>query len=468
MNNQNNFLRTKLKLILFLLIAFIFVDIPLQLYTEAYTLVGHGIVYGILLFLPYSRKLKNYLLHIYMVFIVLTFCIIQGGISSPVIYFFLSPIMSAHLSFGSKIGKIFTFSVLILIALLFLGDIFLLNPFSPLDTSAVNIQIFTFAIIIGVGLDVIVTIINYDNIRNEAELVLREKQNEILQQEEELKQQQEEIIAIQEHEITLEKRKKEQYESDKIKAENNLESIKNSIEYAAKIQLNTLPSDKVLKDFFTEYYIYYKPKEAVGGDYYYVSQIMGTTIIALIDCYNKGLTGMLLGTVIISYLDTLHILPTRPSELIYELHQYIRENFNQYTHEGDRGCNLSIIYIEDQHIVYSGANGIGYIVKEGDLIKLKSSDRSIGNIVNIDSSVPYMDKEYDISSDDVIVLSTDGFINQKDLNGKPIGEREFEGIINSFYNGYSKSWEERFDEYIKNNFSEEQEDDISILCFNLV
>ncbi|WP_082026423.1 PP2C family protein-serine/threonine phosphatase [Flammeovirga sp. OC4] len=467
MNNQNNFLATKLKLILYMLIGFIFVDIPLGLHREAVMLGVHTLIYAPLLFIPYNKKLKNYILHVYITIIVLSFCIVQGGIFSPVIYFFLSPIMSAYLSFGAKVGRYFATASFVCIVTLFVIGILGLNPFPPLDVSSINIHIFTFAIIIGVGMDVLITITNYNKLRDEAENILRDHQNEILQQEEELKQQQEEIIAIQEQEIKNEKLEKQQHELDKIKAENSLEAIKTSIEYASKIQLNTLPSDKILKDYFAEYYIYYQPKDTVGGDYYYVNNFMGTTIVAMIDCYNQGLTGMLLGTVITSYLDTLQRLPSSPTELIYELHQYIRDNFNYYSNLNERGCNMSIVYIEDHHIIYSGASGIGYIVNENGTIPLKSSDRSIGKTVSAKASIPYKDYEYDISSDDVIILSTDGFVNHKTKKGEVVGHNTLEGLIKGFYNGYHESWKESFDKYITENFAKEQEDDITVLCFNL-
>lgn len=467
MENKNNFLTSKLNLIMFLLVGFIPIDIPLGLYNEAKLLAIHSVVYGLLLYIPYNKGVKNYVLHVYSLFMVFSLCFVQGGVSSPIIYFFLSPIMSSYLSFGGRVGKRFAYAVLGCITLLFVLGLFDLIPFSNLDDASSNIQIFTYAIIVGVGIDVIITIINYDSLRNESEAIVREKQNEILQQEEELKQQQEEIIATQEQMIIDEKREKEQYESDKIKAENSLEAIKSSIEYASKIQLNTLPSDKILKDYFAEYYIYYQPKDTVGGDYYYVNSFRGTTVVVLIDCYNQGMTGMLLGSVITSYLDTLQALPERPSELIYELHQYIRDNFNYYSSINDKGCNLSIVYIEDRHVVYSGANGIGYIIRKDEVTAFKSSDRSVGVTNNAPSSIPYMDKEYEIDSDDVIVLSTDGFINHKTKEGKMIGRKVLEEIIKDFYQGYKHTWKESFDDYISEHFEKEQEDDITVMCFNL-
>src|SRR6202521_4418154 len=58
--------------------------------------------------------------------------------------------------------------------------------------------------------------------------------------------------------------------------------ILDSIHYAQRIQNAILPRNEQIKDWFSDYFILYKPKDIVSGDFYWASKKGSKTIIAAV------------------------------------------------------------------------------------------------------------------------------------------------------------------------------------------
>ncbi|MEH0155233.1 hypothetical protein V6R21_13890 [Limibacter armeniacum] len=71
-------------------------------------------------------------------------------------------------------------------------------------------------------------------------------------------------------------------------------TITQSIRYAETIQQAILPSERMLKDFFDDVFVYFKPKDIVSGDFYWANKVGEDVMyVAVVDCTGHGVPGRL-------------------------------------------------------------------------------------------------------------------------------------------------------------------------------
>ena len=66
-----------------------------------------------------------------------------------------------------------------------------------------------------------------------------------------------------------------------------------SIEYASRIQRSFLPSAHALQKALGEYFLFWLPRDGVGGDAYWVKRSPTHTYLAVFDCTGHGVPGAL-------------------------------------------------------------------------------------------------------------------------------------------------------------------------------
>ena len=77
----------------------------------------------------------------------------------------------------------------------------------------------------------------------------------------------------------------------------------NSLVYAQTIQNGLLPKTRHFNKFFKDYFVYYKPQDKIGGDFYWLSSKEDVLYFALADCTGHGISGAMLSVLGISLLN---------------------------------------------------------------------------------------------------------------------------------------------------------------------
>jgi len=73
-------------------------------------------------------------------------------------------------------------------------------------------------------------------------------------------------------------------------AEKN-EDITASIRYAKRIQTAILPPTEIMQKHYPESFVFYRPKDIVSGDFYWMEQLNGTLLFTAVDCTGHGVPG---------------------------------------------------------------------------------------------------------------------------------------------------------------------------------
>ena len=81
--------------------------------------------------------------------------------------------------------------------------------------------------------------------------------------------------------------------------------ITDSIHYAERIQRAVLPEDKILKDKFHDYFVLFRPKDIVSGDFYWMSYKNDHVIFTAADCTGHGVPGAFMSMLGVSFLNKI-------------------------------------------------------------------------------------------------------------------------------------------------------------------
>ena len=259
--------------------------------------------------------------------------------------------------------------------------------------------------------------------------------------------------------------------------------ITDSIRYAQTIQEAILPSTKKIEENIPEHFILFRPKDIVSGDYYWYSHIPpeklneegyssnGKTFIAAIDCTGHGVSGAFMSIIGNTILN--EIVNQRgiydPAEIIERLNTGIIEALRQEEKANDDGMDICLCLIEDYptgevKVTFSGAKRPLYYIVEGQplLRELKGTNKTIGGLQRKEKS--FSNQEVIIPKGSMVYLSTDGWVDQNNLNKKKLGTVKFKKLLQNNAHLQLKSQRQALETALDIHKRDvEQRDDITIL-----
>ncbi len=202
----------------------------------------------------------------------------------------------------------------------------------------------------------------------------------------------------------------------KIVEEKNLE-ITDSIHYAKNIQGAMLPGDKQFAALFREHFVFFRPRDIVSGDFFWLGQRDGRKYFAVADCTGHGVPGgfmsMLGITLLHEILDEKNI--TSPEKMLNELRSLVIQSLNKDRKTGDvftrDGMDIALCCLlpERNKLLFSGANNGLYVLRNDELHELEPDKQPIGVHEHEQS---FTLKEFDIQAGDLIVAFSDGYPDQ--------------------------------------------------------
>jgi len=221
------------------------------------------------------------------------------------------------------------------------------------------IKYFTFAVLflMILGLLAVFSAFKTKKKKNEE---LSVKNAEITQQKEEIEAQRDEI------ETQL-----EQIEKQKDELESKNKDIEASIHYALRIQKAILPNLNIFDKYFSDSFVYYKPRDIVSGDFYWATEKDNKFFVVAADCTGHGVPGAFMSMLGVSFLNQIVISNDTidSQEILTELRKMVISSLKQSVEDGDStkdGMDLSLVVYDKEklEIQYSGSYNSIYIISE--------------------------------------------------------------------------------------------------------
>ncbi|WP_375561877.1 SpoIIE family protein phosphatase [Bernardetia sp. OM2101] len=196
-------------------------------------------------------------------------------------------------------------------------------------------------------------------------------------------------------------------------AEQN-KNIVSSINYAKRIQTALLPMEKRIKQEIPEHFIFYKPRDIVSGDFYWIEKVEDKIIIAVADCTGHGVPGAFMSMLGSSGLTDAVFQQnlTAPDLILTHLHNYIFAALKQSQSDNRDGMDICIAVWDKtkNQIQYAGAMNPIYYVQNEELFIIKADKIPVGGTMAKERI--YTPHTINLHVPTTIYLASDGYQDQ--------------------------------------------------------
>jgi serine phosphatase RsbU (regulator of sigma subunit) len=255
-----------------------------------------------------------------------------------------------------------------------------------------------------------------DKVNRELEQKVRERTREISEQKEEIESQRDEIEA--QRDLVFAQKKE----------------ITDSIGYAQRIQAAILPQPGYLDNILPEYFVLFKPRDIVSGDFYWIKGLDSSMVIVAADCTGHGVPGAFMSMLGITLLNELFVDggTNNPGEILGLLRSKVKAMLVQEGGIRDQkdGMDMAIAVInkENKELQFAGAYNPLYLIRDGNqLFELKGDKQPIG--------IHWEEKDFNtqvfsLKKHDTVYVFSDGFVDQYggDL-GKKFKAQKFKELL---------------------------------------
>jgi len=255
-----------------------------------------------------------------------------------------------------------------------------------------------------------------DKVNRELEQKVQERTREIREQKEEIEAQRDEIEA--QRDLVFAQKKE----------------ITDSIDYAQRIQAAILPHKSYLDEVIPEYFILFKPRDIVSGDFYWIKEVDSSVVIVAADCTGHGVPGAFMSMLGITLL-TEQLGKERieqPGEILGQLRAKVKQMFVQEgsIREQKDGMDMAIAVIDKKkrELQFAGAYNPLYLVRnkqhasgkkiiaeeplQGDhslLFELKGDKQPIG--IHWEET-RFTNQRVKLQPGDTVYVFSDGYVDQ--------------------------------------------------------
>ena len=209
-----------------------------------------------------------------------------------------------------------------------------------------------------------------------------------------------------------------------IEISQNHDKIMSNIKYAQGIQNSLLPKHDKISEILKNSFLFFKPKDIVSGDFYYVNKINKNIIFSVADCTGHGVTGGFLTMLGITFLHEINNenKTNIPGEILDKLRKKIKETFKVFGTNSVYGLDIAFCTINQETNIlnYAGAFNPLWIVRNGKHIEYEATRNPIGIFIK---ETPFknrfsVEKEFkthniQLQNNDKIYIFSDGYKDQR-------------------------------------------------------
>ncbi|TAD99313.1 MAG: hypothetical protein EAZ97_09025 [Bacteroidetes bacterium] len=251
--------------------------------------------------------------------------------------------------------------------------------------------------------------------------------------------------------------------------------ITDSIRYAQTIQEAILPTKNAMQESLKEFFVIYKAKDIVSGDFYWFSSIKdnGNTknFVAAIDCTGHGVPGafmsMIGNNLLIEIINQQKVYDT--ASILNKLSIGVKVILKQDEKDNDDGMDVCLCLIEPQNveqsrITFTGAKRPLYFIrhKTQKLQRLRGDLKSVGGWQN--QNFAFTKQEVLLERGDMLYLTSDGLISQQSKTNEKYGTERFENLLQANFTLPVEMQKEIMERSIElHQEGVEQRDDLTIL-----
>ena len=245
--------------------------------------------------------------------------------------------------------------------------------------------------------------------------------------------------------------------------------IVDSINYAKRIQDAMMTSEGYRKSVIPKSFTFFKPKDVVSGDFYWVFKDKDENIFFTVaDCTGHGVPGAFMSMIGTSLLNEIIVEKgiKETNKILDEMRALIIKSLNQDDNDDQKdGMDISIckLNLKKNSLEFSGAHNPLLVVSKGEIKTYKGDSQAVGlETLNIK---PFSKHTLKLQKNDMIYIYSDGY---QDQFGGENGKKYMAANFKKFLLKISKEEEKKQNKLLEIELAnwmknEEQIDDICIM-----
>ncbi|OJJ18436.1 hypothetical protein BKI52_22720 [marine bacterium AO1-C] len=217
--------------------------------------------------------------------------------------------------------------------------------------------------------------------------------------------------------------------------ENQKSEIVAGITYAQRIQKALLPLDEKMQTSLANYFVFFRSRDAVSGDFYWFEQIAQKQFIVVADCTGHGVPGALmtvLGTQALNNI-IVHNKIYEPGKILNKLDQTLQELLHTQNTSVRDGMDIMVCMVDQttQQLHFAGAKNSLLLFQNGKLTEIRAERYSINGYRMIgQTDVNYTNHTFDIATPTTFYLYSDGYHDQfGGQDGKKFMKKHFKELL---------------------------------------
>ncbi len=211
-------------------------------------------------------------------------------------------------------------------------------------------------------------------------------------------------------------RQKEEVEIQSRKVVELYKNVTDSIRYAKRLQESILPPERRIRELLPDSFVYYRPKDIVSGDFYWIEKVDDKVIFAAVDCTGHGVPGAFMSLIGHNGLNqsVKERGRSRPSEVLKDLNKIafeaLHKDRDQYLVRDGMDMALCAFDPRRKVLEYAGANCPLYIVRSGEVLTFPPDKNAIGSFDLNGQS--FTDHRIQLEAGDMVYIFSDGYADQ--------------------------------------------------------
>jgi len=200
-----------------------------------------------------------------------------------------------------------------------------------------------------------------------------------------------------------------------LKLEKANQNVKTSIKYARRLQNAILPDLEEMKEYLTDIFVYYMPRDIVSGDFYWFGVRKNKIFISVIDCTGHGVPGAFMSMMGYALLNEIVLKSkiTETNQIIETLNQNIQVALRQRTSRNNDGMDMAICMINksENKMEFAGARNCLLYFEDTELHLLKGTRKSVGGL-HVQKKEMFDKQEVELTEGQIFYLYSDGYPDQ--------------------------------------------------------
>lgn len=211
------------------------------------------------------------------------------------------------------------------------------------------------------------------------------------------------------------------------------DEIRDSINYAKRIQDAISPSEELIHSAFKDSFILFRPKDIISGDFFWFTKENNEIVIAAIDCTGHGVPGALMTVIGNSLLNQIVNVSNiyDPGEILKQLDAKVLETLHHHGAEDTNdGMDVSICNYNPakKELKFAGAKRSLFLIRGGKCQEVDGDKFPIGSFQYNFKKV-FKTHTINLQAEDTVYLFTDGYQDQFGSNEKKFMKKRFREML---------------------------------------